>query len=231
MKLNHQRKCSWRKTKWLFAKHVYYEGKSHLHTRPTCTLSVLCSRAISFPAKYTITVVGTVHAQQSVPLDLHANALIKSNPNNIKHRWTWVGPTNVPLLRRNRMPLTASAIKPPCGPAKRTFSCLDDKTSPGQIVGEGRRRGVLGGGRLSLRIAVSVRDGLIHDAAGCGQNASWRAEMIMRVRRRENGMQDNSRNCLTSIQITEHRAWGDPPHGELTKRGVMRLKHKLQERV
>jgi len=61
---------------------------------------------------------------------------------------------------------------------------------------------------------------LSHDAAGCGQTASWRVEMIMRVRARENGMEDNSRNWLTSIQITKHRAWGDPPHGELTNTGV-----------
>jgi len=59
------------------------------------------------------------------------------------------------------VPLAASAVKPPCGPAKRTFAWLDDKTSPGQIVGEGRRKSVLGGGKLSLRIAVSLRDGLI----------------------------------------------------------------------
>jgi len=219
MKLNNQRKCSLRTTKCHFAKHVRYEGKSHLHTRPPCTLSVLCSRAISFPAKYTITVVGTVHAQRSLPLDLHANALSKSNP-NINHRWKWAGPkTIVPHLRRHRLPLAASAVQPPCGPGKRIFAWLDN-TSPGQIVGEGRRRVFWVGVGCRSASQYHCVMALSHDAAGCGQTASWRAEMLMRVRPRENGMQD-SRNCLTSSQLTEHRAWEDPPHGKLTNTGVI----------
>ena len=98
-KLNNQRKCSYRKTKCIFVKHVCYKDKSYLHTRQTCRLSVLCSRAISFPATYTITAVGTVHTHRRVPLDLNSNVLNKSNPHNINHRGTWVEPTNKSATR------------------------------------------------------------------------------------------------------------------------------------
>ncbi|KAJ4439874.1 hypothetical protein ANN_08003 [Periplaneta americana] len=71
---------------------------------------------------------------------------------------------------------TSAAIAAPrveslSGPARRTAVWLGDKTSPGQTVG---------GERVGSRPQS-------HDAAGCGQSASWRAEAIMRVPTSENG--------------------------------------------
>jgi hypothetical protein len=121
-----------------------------------------CKRAVSFPSTYTITAVDTVDAQRSVPLDLHANAQSKSKPYNINHRWTWVGPTN----KRTTPPPPSCASyrfsnKTTMWPRKahlrlagrQNFARANSRRRPPQEC--------LGGGKPPLRIAVSLRDGLI----------------------------------------------------------------------
>lgn len=143
-------------------------------------------------------------------------------------------PTIMPHLHRHWILLTASAVEPPSGPAKRIFAWLGDKTSPGQIVGEGRRRSVWGGGMLSLRIAVSLRDGLIPWCswlrAKC-QLAGWNGHARSTERKRDTRQQQQQKLVnINSNYKTECRR--EVHHTDKSQQWVNKtLNHKLQQRV
>jgi hypothetical protein len=113
----------------------------------------------------------------------------------------------MPHLCRHWIPPAASRVEPPSGPARRTVRLAEPQNF---ARANRRRRGqheYVGWERACCWSASKCRCvmALSHDAAGCGQSASWRAGMIMRVRPSENGTTRQAKQQQFADVIPNHK--------------------------